>query len=291
MLKAKHAYLIIAHNNYEQLKELIALLDHPLNDLYIHIDKKAKNLRLEDFNLMHSELNLINRIKVNWGGHSQIQCELNLLKAAVPKQYQYYHLISGVDLPLKTQDEIHAFFDNHYPNSFIEFDTLANETGSFLCRIEQFHIFQDIIGRNIGLNFSLLHKLETILLIIQKKLGVKRKQYIKAYKGTNWFSITHDIAQYVINQEKKNKKQFYYSICADEVFLHSIIMNSPYVDDIINDSLREIDWNRGNPYTFRLEDAPKLLESPNLFARKFDSTIDKDVIEKIIEYLSNKNNK
>ena len=209
----------------------------------------------------------------------------------MPKQYQYYHLISGVDFPLKTQDEIHDFFDNNYPNSYVNFDKVANDTGDFLHRIEQYHFFQDIIGRNSGSRFALLYKVESILLRIQKKFGIRRKQYIKAYKGTHWFSITHNLAQYVISQEKLIKKQFYYSIGADEVFLHSIIMNSPYVDDIINDSLREIDWDRGTPYIFRLEDTPMLLESPKLFARKFDSNIDKDVIEKIIEYLSNKNNK
>ena len=38
----KHAYLIIAHQNWEQLKTLIGMLDYIDNDIYIHIDKKAK---------------------------------------------------------------------------------------------------------------------------------------------------------------------------------------------------------------------------------------------------------
>ena len=37
----KHAYLIIAHNNFEQLKNLIHALDDTRNDIYVHIDKKA----------------------------------------------------------------------------------------------------------------------------------------------------------------------------------------------------------------------------------------------------------
>ena len=39
----KHAYLIIAHNNFYILKKLIALIDDERNDIYIHIDKKTKN--------------------------------------------------------------------------------------------------------------------------------------------------------------------------------------------------------------------------------------------------------
>lgn len=40
----KHAFLIIAHNNFEQLQLLVSLLDDVCNDIYVHIDKKTKEL-------------------------------------------------------------------------------------------------------------------------------------------------------------------------------------------------------------------------------------------------------
>lgn len=51
-----------------------------------------------------------------------------------------------------------------------------------------------------------------------------------------------------------NKKLCNHSLCADEIFLQTIAMMSPYKNNIVNDSLRYVDWNRGNPYTFRNED-------------------------------------
>ena len=39
----RHAYLIIAHAQWDQLERLLRLLDHPDNDLYIHIDRKARD--------------------------------------------------------------------------------------------------------------------------------------------------------------------------------------------------------------------------------------------------------
>lgn len=36
----KHAYLIIAHNKFEQLAFLVSLLDYKYHDIYILIDKK-----------------------------------------------------------------------------------------------------------------------------------------------------------------------------------------------------------------------------------------------------------
>ena len=42
MIMDKHAYLIIAHSNLEQLHKLLLLLDDPRNDIYIHLDLKSK---------------------------------------------------------------------------------------------------------------------------------------------------------------------------------------------------------------------------------------------------------
>ena len=39
----KHAFLIIAHSNWWQLKKLIECLDSGTHDIYVHIDKKSKD--------------------------------------------------------------------------------------------------------------------------------------------------------------------------------------------------------------------------------------------------------
>lgn len=35
----KHAYLVMARSNWNQLATLLNLLDDPRNDIYLHIDK------------------------------------------------------------------------------------------------------------------------------------------------------------------------------------------------------------------------------------------------------------
>ena len=285
-INKKHAYLIMAHNNFSQLQTLITLLDHPQNDIYLHVDKRAKIFQPERVQVRYSKLIQIDRIRVNWGGHSQITCELNLLKAAAEKQYAYYHLLSGNDLPLKTQEEIHSFFDRHFSENFMEFDVKANQSKSFLPRIGFYHFFQDIIGRNTGLLAGVLRRLESASLWIQERVGVQRKQHIPAYKGANWFSITHELVEYVLSKESLIRKQFYYSVCGDEVFLQSVAMESPCRDTVVNNPLRAIDWTRGEPYTYRAGDVEELLLSENLFGRKFDENIDPTAIEKIVSHLS-----
>ena len=40
-MKNRHAYLIMAHNQWELLAQLLATLDDERNDIYLHVDKKA----------------------------------------------------------------------------------------------------------------------------------------------------------------------------------------------------------------------------------------------------------
>lgn len=84
-------------------------------------------------------------------------------------------------------------------------------------------------------------------------------------------------------------KYFRYSQCADELFVQTILINSPRIEKIIDSNLRCIDWKRGNPYTFKLEDYEMLMGSNKLFARKFDISVDRDIILKIYDKLMNCN--
>lgn len=40
----KHAYLLMVHNHEKQVEVLLSLLDNRNNDIYVHIDKKSKDI-------------------------------------------------------------------------------------------------------------------------------------------------------------------------------------------------------------------------------------------------------
>lgn len=69
------------------------------------------------------ELTLIkNPIEVYWGDISQVQVEYLLFETALSHgSYAYYHLLSGTDLPIKSQDYIHAFFQQNAGKEFVGF--------------------------------------------------------------------------------------------------------------------------------------------------------------------------
>ena len=281
---AKHAYLLIAHNEFELLCKIVSLLDHEDNDIYIHIDKKSKTIPFEKIESSHkkSQLFYTDRIKVNWGGYSMIKAELMLIQKALEKgDYQYLHLLSGVDLPLKKQSYIHRFFADNYGKEFIHFnDEQFNQKHK--TRYSIYHCFQEYVGRK---KTGLLYYIERALCRFQKIINLDRSIEGVEYKGgAQWFSITEDLAKYVLENKKFIKKAFSRTTCCDEFFLQTIVYNSPFFKNVYRiqeipsyiSCLRYVDWKRGQPYTFQDSDVDDLLNSEYLFARKFSISSEKN---------------
>lgn len=293
---SKHAYLIIAHNQFNILEYLIKLLDDERNDIYIHIDKKIKDFDFKRFEniVKKSNIYFTQRTSVTWGGYSQINSEIILLRESVKKNYKYYHLLSGVDLPIKSQNFIHNFFEEHDGKEFVHFDKPFFDD-KFIKRIKYYYIFQEYIGRKRTLLSNILRIFQEISLFIQSKISIDRinKNEVYFQKGANWFSITNELANYIVNQEEKIKKIYKYTKCADEIFLQTIISNSKFKNNIFYNGyddnyiscIRYIDWERGDPYVFRKHDFNDLISSKYIFARKFDYNEDEEIVKKIHEYL------
>ena len=290
----KHAYLIMAHNNFPLLLELITLLDHERHVIYLHIDKKVSDsdfaLLKADYQEKKKELQLCSpliftdRISVHWGGYSQIACELLLLKAAAGREhYAYYHLLSGSDLPIKSPEQILDFFDSRMKavpegTEFLAFDS-PDVPGYVRERISLYHIFREN-------SHPLAEPMDSLFTRIQRLLKVDRLKgtNLTVQKGANWFSITDAFARYTLSKEDWIARTFGCSVCADELFLQTLAANSefaeriyaPYADADFMTNLRYVDWKRGannSPYVFQPSDKELLLSLPHLFARKFEKNI------------------
>lgn len=60
-----------------------------------------------------------------------------------------------------------------------------------------------------------------------------------------------------------------------------------YLEGDISNSLREIDWKKGDPYIYTENDFNLLINSNNIFARKFDKVKDFNIVNLIYDYLKN----
>lgn len=294
----RHAYLIIAHSNFSQLKTLLGLLDDERNDVFVHVDARAANFDEAVFDgaCSKSALQFLKpRIAVHWGGVSIMRAEIALLKAAVAKGgYDYYHLLSGMDLPIKSQDEIHSFFD---ANKGCEFLNMWEFKKSTFSRFHYYTLFPEGAGSfwpNLGNN---------IFKGLQMAVGAKYNKDVTFAFASQWFSITEDFAKYVIGSEGWLEKVFAHTNTCDEIFLATLLVNSPFKDRLYDATvypantgshanMRFIDWTRGesvrHPWTFREDDLEALLKREELFARKFDERVDKRIIELLEQQIRQK---
>lgn len=121
----RHAYIILAHNNWQQLYKLISLLDSNNADFYIHIDKRAKDFDETYFKgvCRHSTVRFYYEYENFWGSYRLIESELFLIEKAAAHKYDYYYMLSGTDLPINPRVYIEKFFEDNQGKEFIHFDT------------------------------------------------------------------------------------------------------------------------------------------------------------------------
>ena len=290
MNERKHAYLVIAHDNVKQLQMLIHALDAPFNDIYIHFDQSS-NQRVErdNFKVQYSQLTISTEFKVHWGSYSIVKTEMFLFRQAFRGKYSYYHLLSGSDYPIKRPIEIYNFFED----SQKEFVLFSSETMQEINydRIDYRHICSEKFrtGRNKMEN-KVIDWLDEIGVLIQKGFGIRQLRLFPVYqKGSQWVSLTGNFVEYLLTQEAIIEKAFRLSFVPDEMFVQTVLVNSPYKENIYDTShynksvqnMRYIDWERGKPYVFTFSDLDELLNSSCMFARKFDTRCDSRILYEI----------
>lgn len=282
-----HAYLIMAHNEPETLRILLGLLDDERNNIYVHIDQRSTSLHEHEIKkwCSKSKMHFIKQEKAYWSGYSLVSITIKLIRAAIKEKNAYYHFLSGVDLPLKTQDELHVFFEKHDGKEFISTGRIT--TWKIMSRFKYYYFekWTKVVSRDkYRIARVLLAGLQAMLFIDRT-----RNSNLEYHMGGQWFSITHNFARYIIDQESLIKKNFGYGYCVDEVFLPTLVMNSPFkhkVSPLMN--IRYVDWNRGNPYTWQKQDFEELTSNNIFFARKFSYNEHPEIMENIKEYLGAK---
>ena len=286
----KHAFLIMAHDNFELLKFLIELLDNEDCDIYVHVDKKciAPELHAEK-----SRLFVASKIDVRWGDFSQVQAMMFLFSWSFNNsesvKYDYFHLISGVDLPIKPLKD---FFEYINKNNGKEFVKLEQSDGKIIPeRVTKWHLFT----RYYKSTFLIRNIFKVVRFIPEQFLNLffKRSDLGQIYKGSQWLSLTYSAVDFLIQREDFINKRFKFCCCPDEEFILTLLCNSPFKDKVVNDNLRLIDFERSpngaSPYTWTTSesDLKILSESGAFFARKF-SEKNLDVLKKQINLLCNR---
>lgn len=280
----KHAYLIIAHNDWGLLQTLLSCIDDSRNDIFVHIDAKVK--LLPELKVSNAGLQVIEeRIDVRWGDWTVCEAEYALFRAAAANgAYAYYHLLSGVDLPLKSQDWIHDFCARNEGKEFIGFSHYDGLDEEIRRKVNFRHIFPgDFKNRSIIKRFC-----RAAFIRLQMICGVRRNRKVDFRKGTQWVSVTDGFAQELLAKESYCRKLFNHTFCPDEIYKQTVCWNSPFRENVFDPDdeghgcMRAIGWQDGQLHDWERKDLAHLSACDALYARKFNSR-DMDFIRDIVK--------
>ena len=283
----RHAFLIICHKSDYNLHALIKSIDSEQGDIFLLVDKKAKSFDFQSVKsaAKFSNIIFVPRIKVVWGGYSLVKAEMVLFEFAKNYgEYEWYHLLSGVDMCIKSKNEFFEFFENKTDKIFIDFSNDPNWIAQAHDRIKYYRIQA---GRN-----TFLARLNKIYVMLQKLLGVNRIKRIdfEITGGGQWCSLPNSFVEYLITRKDWIRKVFRKSYCSDEIFMQTVVKNSEFYNNVylsedgVAYNMRHIDWTRGTPYVFNENDYEELLNSPAVFARKFTYSEDNKVVDMLLEH-------
>lgn len=267
----------------EILQLLLSSLDDVRNDIYVHIDKKA-SFDGTMLRTVKSGLHILPvRIDARWGDFSLIEIELLLFhEASSHGSYAYYHLLSGVDLPVKSQDYIHRYCDEHQGKEFIG---IAQHVSQRELDWRSQHWF--VYSRDFQSGNLFKKIVRGVLARMQSLIGYRRTS-LQVKKGSQWCSITHDFVQYLLQNKLLIRKIFNHTYCPDELFIQTLCWNSEFKNRIYNPNdefegcKRYIKWENGVLQPLTLQEVDAMLLSSRWFARKFTSD-NKHVVMEVVK--------
>lgn len=262
----RHAWLIIAHNEFTVLQRLISLLDHEWSDFFIHFDAKVKDLPSPSVEKGRLFI-LDRRVDVRWGSVSQIETELVLLEAALEKgPYSHYHILSGTHLPLKPVEELFRFYDSHPDQEVMRF--WPEDPGDADFKLRRFHFPLRHYKFGSALSRRLCQLTWQVVIKAQKISGIRHMKAERFFKTDNWVSLTEKSCRYMVESRDRILKKYRWSFCGDEYFAASELKVREFnIYDC--QKLLYVEFQYDTPRSFPLADYPELQKTGYWWARKF----------------------
>ncbi len=317
-VKTKHACLIMAHKNKEQLIRLIKAVSCPEIDVFVHLDKNWKLSKDELDEIRSSKIGVSvieNRIHGRLDDWSLPQMSLNLISSALKSEkekkveYKYFILLSGQDYPIKNREYILKFLDEQYPKPLIDICEICSD-GSWgskkYLHVREMNKIDKIYEKH---PHGLIRKIKVLPHAIKQKFLEKFVKTpfeklqglgLKLSIGSQWWILPRDVVVYADTFATTNKRAmriYRKTWTPDETFFQTMTVNHKLFELYSNDDAM---WEkgdqqcmtyanfvtptkgfRGHPHDITTEDFERIMAKKQLFARKFNAETDKNVIDMI----------
>ncbi|MBS1564096.1 MAG: hypothetical protein JST39_06890 [Bacteroidetes bacterium] len=276
------AHLVITYTNPQQTARMIRSMQHPDFDFYIHVDKKldiAPHLFLAE--IPHVYL-IRDRVDVIWGGYNTIEAELRSVQEIFDtgREYDYIHLMSGQDYPIKPARQIYDFFEQNRGKEFLEFEHFDHWDADAYTRIQKYHFTNYKFPGRYSIQW-----------LMNRLLPQRVSPVALEYFGSSMFwALTPACLRYIIAFLRTNnrfRRFIRLTWGSDEFLFQTLVLNSHFQKSVVNSNLLYLDRPLGAAHPNIISDRhlPILKATPALFTRKVDMAMEPGILDSIDELL------
>lgn len=292
-------YLILAHRYPEQLERLIQRLDSSSTSFLIHIDRKtddASYRRLVERLDERPNVYFLKRYTCHWAGFGIVQATMEGIRYAVEHRlpFDYLALLSGQDYPIKSNGYIQEFlrdregisFIHHNPFPFAEWEHHRGGWDRVLLwhfRTGTRHVVFPAKERFGSPRLDRLGDVAAALFPFKRTFP----RGYHPFGGAQFWCLhrahvrlVHDVLQ----EDPRFMRFFRFVDVPDEILFQTIAGNRIPPDQLCNDTLTHVEWYRPGATLYRT-DLEALRASGHLFARKFDMTVDPEILDLVDQEL------
>lgn len=274
-----HAILMVCHKQPNLFARTVKLMEDKNHYFFVHVNQLVDIKPFIEVAKDLERVQFVKREKVCHGRLSQLQAQLNLFEAAAQfekdykMKFDYTHIISGQDYPLRSNEQFDSFFDNTNAN-YLLFDTEEQ------MKKNAKHIKINLCGYHLN-NHSLLAKVFHVLVTWPQSFLFPRQEIKGLWLGWDFPTLNNKAYHYLldyVNSHPKLLKRFDHTSSPTEAFYCTIFL--PKIKEFNiekNTPLRFASWfprhdveTTYRPYNLDDRDYNIVINSKSFWARKVD---------------------
>lgn len=279
-----HAFIMPVFKQPGLVARIIKVLEAPNHFFFLHVDKKTQNFSefVEKCGACKNVC-FIERIPIYHGTISQVNATINLLQATLKHKtaFDFVHLISGNDYPLRSNEQLDAFFETT-EQSFMYFNYDDKHPQWKDVYEEHTNWWHSNGTENILDRFFCKHSHSRLL----NRL-FPRKPINGLTGGWDWCTWHISVVEFIVDAIQNTKhgrdllKRFNHTISPCEHFFTTLLSdNIEKLNVCKHFPIRFVSWephhplkSNYRPYNLDERDYERVIDSAAFFCRKVDEVV------------------
>lgn len=288
--------IVLAHRLPEQLAVLVGRLQDPRVRVYLHIDKRSSlDPFLRALQGLPEEPVLLQRYASRWGGPEVVDATLGGLRRAASDGCDYVMLLSGQDFPVWPTERLLDFVSDTGTRSYVAHFPLPDPRWRQGGRIRTECYTYTVRGRREtciprGMQIPMSRRGRVLNEFLRVRSAFKPRRRFPdcalPFGGSQWWNLSRVAVEHILSFVETHPGYRMYhehTLLPDEIFFQSILLGTDFAceHEVVNDSLRFMIWEEdaSHPRTLTCDDLPAIVASGKPVARKFDTGVDRVVLD------------